>query len=145
LSLHSLEVGLVNTEVEKSSAAGPSTTPRIRFVREPSLLVVIDGPPQLRRLENSALTRVVNTPFPMLYDPETQTYYLAASGHWYRASNVKATWTPIDSPPAAVAAVVAKEQGDAATSTPVSGPAPRIVIATEPTDLIVTNGAPRYA
>jgi hypothetical protein len=146
LSLDRLEASLVNTQTEHSSAAGLSTAPpRIRFVHEPSVLVFIDGPPQLRRLENSSLARVVNTPFPLIYDPDAQTYYLYAGGHWFSAPTIKASWAPIDSPPAAVAGVVSKEQTDAAASSTTSGPAPRIVIATEPTELVVTNGAPQYA
>jgi hypothetical protein len=77
ISLDRLEASLLDAQVEQASAAGLQTTPpRILFASEPSILVSIDGAPQLRPIENSSLQRVVNTPFPLMYDPAAETYYL---------------------------------------------------------------------
>jgi hypothetical protein len=93
----------------------------------------------------------VNTAFPLIYDPAVKSYYLNGGTLWYSAPAAEGPWTRIDGPPAAVTAVIPKDQGTAAGSNSASGPVaadrppPRIVVATEPTELIVTDGAPQYA
>jgi hypothetical protein len=146
ISLDRLEASLLNAQVVQASAEGLRVTPpRVLFADVPSILVSIDGAPQLRPIEHTRLQRVVNTPFPLIYDPAAETYYLNGGKLWYSAPAAEGPWTPIDNPPAAVAAVVPADQGTAAASIPASGPPPRIVVATEPTELIVTDGAPQYA
>src|SRR5262244_274630 len=43
--------------------------PKIAFASEPTVLVVLDGPPVLRNIEDSSIQSVVNTPFPLFFDP----------------------------------------------------------------------------
>jgi len=112
ISLDRLEASLVNAQVETASAEGLRTTPpRILFANEPSILVSIDGAPELRPIDHTPLQRVVNTAFPLIYDPAVKSYYLNGGTLWYSAPAAEGPWMRIDGPPAAVAAVIPKDQG----------------------------------
>lgn len=146
LSLDRLEASLLDAQVEMASVEGLRTTPpRILFASVPTILVSIDGEPRLRPIENTPLQRVVNSPFPLIYDPASRSFYLNGGRLWYRAQHIHGPWTLIDNPPAAVAAVAPPDEETATPISLASGPAPHIVVATEPTELIVTDGAPHFA
>jgi hypothetical protein len=61
---------------------------------------------------------------------------------WYRAKDPLGPWTDISSPPAPVRAAVPP---DTSSSDVVEGPPPDVLTATEPTELIATDGPPEYA
>ena len=72
-------------------------------------------------------------------DPSTLTYYLNGGPLWYSAKDPLGPWTDIANPPAAVSALVPDSlQRDSAPP----GAKPKIVVATSPTELIVTTGDP---
>jgi hypothetical protein len=144
--LASLEV-----EEERIAAAGLlATPPRVLFATTPSVLVSITGEPRLQPVENSSLMRVINTPFAIIFSSSEGTYYLHAGGAtWYTAQDLSGEWAIAEAVPADVAALAPPEPADAieekADSVPSEpGPPPAIVVATEPTELIVTEGDPEY-
>ncbi|MBN2808801.1 MAG: carbohydrate-binding family V/XII [Deltaproteobacteria bacterium] len=126
--------------------------PQIIFMPEPAILVTIDGEPRLVAEEKSSLLRVVNTPFTILLVPEEKTYYLNADQKtWYKASEIKGEWRVADKVPAAVALrapqpepVEEGQESSAPDDKTELGPAPKIVVATEPTELISCTGKPEY-
>jgi len=124
--------------------------PKILFATTPSILVIINGKPILRDVAGANIQRVVNTPFVMLYDPSSKAYYLKGGNNWYTASDIKASWETAPSPPAAVASAARQtaEPDDPAIKQLLqtkSKVVPRIVVATEPTELIVSEGEPEYS
>jgi hypothetical protein len=135
--------------------------PKILFVTYPAILVTIDGEPQLRDIENTGLKHVVNTPFLLVLESKSNVYYLyAGDGRWYTASQVKGPWLATGSVPSQVSALApieeekeaqrqareaAAEAGeDLEELAPDLTTPPAIIIATEPTELIVTDGLPEY-
>ena len=124
--------------------------PKIIVAKVPTALVIVNGKPILRDVPGTAVNRVINTPFVMLYDKSTNTYYLKGGTWWYQAADVKGEWKTVNAPPEAVVQAALKvsepdppelkpfteEQGSAA---------PAVMVATEPTELIVTDGNPQYA
>jgi hypothetical protein len=62
--------------------------PKIIFMTTPSALLLINGKPVLRKVENSTFERVINTPFLILFDPSSKTYFTRGGEFWYSASNV---------------------------------------------------------
>jgi len=137
-------------EVEEQRAAADelrADPPKILFVTEPTVLVTLDGPPIRRPIENTGIESVVNTPFPLFYDPRAQRYYLTNGTLWYQAADlVQGPWEPIAQPPAAVAEVVTKGgKQDQAAPAPAGTAPPRIRVTTEPTELVVTQGPPTFA
>lgn len=142
-SLEELQAGLAAAEKERASVEGlDNTPPRIRFHARRAILVVYDGEPALEPIGDSRLEGVVNTPYAVIYDPQSRVYYLNGANLWYRARNPLGPWTPTATPPSAVRDVVPP---DTSTYDQVEGPPPDVLTATEPTELIATDGPADWA
>jgi len=149
LSLDRLLTSLEDAELERRSDENLlSTPPVIIMATEPTVLVSIDGDPRMVPVEGSDVLRVVNTPFTIIQAADDGPYYLYAGGvTWYTAPELEADWQETTDVPIAVA-VLAPEEPVAdpdAAEPPEPGPPPKIMVATEPTELIVTLGEPEYA
>ena len=150
----SLDRLLTSIELEEERIAAPdlrSIPPRVVVVSEPTILVNIDGEPRLQPAEGSSLMRVINTPFTIVLAPDVGTYFLhAGADAWYTAPELGDNWTLAQSVPAEVAALAPPEPPATETPDPgepadtALGPPPAIIVATEATELIVTEGAPEY-
>jgi hypothetical protein len=142
-SLEELQAGLAAAEKERASVAGlDNAPPKILFQDRRAILVVYDGAPTLEPIERSKLQRVVNTPYAVVFDPRNRSYYLNGANLWYQAKDPLGPWSNISSPPAAIRDVVPP---DTSTYDQVEGPPPEVLTATVPTELIATDGPPRYA
>ncbi|MEA2736034.1 MAG: hypothetical protein QOE14_2485 [Humisphaera sp.] len=130
--------------------------PHIIFSSEPATLITIDGAPRLQPIEQSNARRVVNTPFILLRDTDTNRYFLKTGDSWASAQDINGPWDDSVAPPANISAAAAKlapppqpNATPAAAAAPAPAPQPvapgRIIVATEPTELIVTNGQPVYS
>lgn len=128
-----------------------NTPPKFIYVDRPAILISIDGEPRLRAVGNTGLERVVNTPFPVVFDRASKRYYFYGSSAWFATNDLKqGRWSPVTQPPANVAALFSGEQ--AGSTGQGDGAAPpltaeqlrraRILVATEPTELISTDGRP---
>jgi len=142
-SFAELETGLAAAEKEKANVLDiDNTPPNIVVVYERAILVEFDGPPVVQAIEGSNLVRVANTPFAVVYDPASGNYYLNGASAWYQAPDALGPWDTIADPPAEVRAVVPP---DTSADDQNLGPPPRIVTATEPTELLSIDGQPSYA
>ncbi|MGH7681260.1 MAG: carbohydrate-binding family V/XII [Candidatus Eiseniibacteriota bacterium] len=143
VSLEDLQAGLAAAEKERANVAGiDNTPPKIVFHVGRAILVLYDGAPALEPLDNSPLQYVANTPYAVVFDPQSKTYYLNGANLWYQASDPMGPWAGIEGPPAAVRAVV---RPDTSSYDQVTGERPEILTSVEPTELIVTSGPPQYA
>jgi hypothetical protein len=157
LSLDELLTSVAAAEELRKPAEDLKTDPpTIIYKNRPALLVLIDGEPVLTEIENSKVKAVINTPYPLLYDG--QSYYLnVATDIWYQSTSIEGSWqldsaTPkeikdlVPPPSTEESTEVDGPDGTADNSTqPVSASStPEIVVATEPTELLVTEGAPEY-
>ena len=114
--------------------------PRILLSTEPALLVPIDGEPVFREIEGSFYERVVNTPY-LIARGGKDLYLYVGSNTWYEASAVEGPWNKAASVPAEVSQLVEKAAEE--SEAPVENT--RIVVATEPTELIVAGGPPSWS
>lgn len=147
ISLDRLLTMLELVEKEQIAADDLKTDPpKIIISKHPAVLVMIDGDPQLVAVEDTNLMRVVNTPFFMLFDPKSKVYYLKGGNDWLSAPDIKGPWQSINNPPAEVIIAAAKvgEQTPEAT-TSLSEKMPQIIVVTEPSELIVIQGEPKYS
>jgi len=157
LSILELQASIaVNEKEMQASDALDFTPPRMVFSQEPAVLLVFDGAPVERPVEATELRRVVNTPMLVLFDPATRRYYLSGGKFWYDAPAATGPFAPVAAPSPAVRAFFDRNppppielEGDAeeqAAEKSILEPAspPRIVVATEPTELFVFEGAPQY-
>ncbi|MEA3333895.1 MAG: hypothetical protein U9Q58_09885, partial [Pseudomonadota bacterium] len=147
--LASIETASTQNEMAEQIKHDP---PKIIFIPEPAILVTLDGEPRLISEKESLLMRVVNTPFTIFLVPGDKTYYLNADlKTWYKASDIKGEWRIADQVPAAVAERAPKPdevddevKADYPDKDFKPGPVPKIVVATEPTELISATGKPEY-
>ncbi|MEE8528729.1 MAG: carbohydrate-binding family V/XII [Gammaproteobacteria bacterium] len=123
--------------------------PVILFLPEPAVLITLDGEARLKKEEGSDLMRVINTPFTVLLDSKKKTYYLNADAQtWYTATDIEGDWTVAFSVPKEIAALAPEpepvDEEDLEEEEIEPGPPPKIVLATEPTELISSTGEPEY-
>ena len=141
----------MTAEVEQQKA-GPkdlqNNPPKIIFSPVPAELVLINGEPVIRDVENADLKRVMNTPCLILFSPATKTYYLKGKNTWCSAADVNGPWQEEQKPPGAVVEAAEKIEGRSTAAQeqkPKSNVVPRIIVANGPTELIVSEGKPEYA
>jgi hypothetical protein len=143
-SLESIRTSLAASEQERGSAKDLKfDPPTIVFARTPTVLVVIDGTPQMRGLPNSSFQRVINTPYAIVYDPGNQTYYLNGGRFWYSAPAATGPFNLIDQAPEEVAKLAPPDSSGALAAD--TGAAPAVMVATTPTELVSTVGDPVFA
>lgn len=134
------------TKTEKAVSSQISNVPpAIVVATEPAVLIQYDGEPQLRPIDESELSRIVNTPYFVVFDPAGKNYYLGSDQFWYQAKDPMGPWEVIANPPSNVLALKPEQTNE--TELPkatVTGPPPKIVVATQPTELIVYEGEPQF-
>jgi hypothetical protein len=113
--------------------------PKIMLSTEPALLVLIDGEPVFQEIEGSMYERVINTPF-LLARGGKDLYLYIGSNAWYQARAVAGPWSRAQQVPDEVAQLVEPAEEDDAAIDNI-----RIIVATEPTELIVADGEPSWA
>jgi len=132
-----------------------NTPPRIVFAQAPALLLTIDGAPAWRALAGTPFDRVVNTRALLLRDGRGH-YYLKLFDGWMTARAALGPWTVLNETGAALRTAFDRAQrelridplrGRSTPQTPapaLAETAPRVIVATAPTELIVTDGEPRF-
>jgi hypothetical protein len=142
--LTELVSSLETAEQETKSVQNLNTAPpTIIYKDHPALLVNFDGEPVLRKIENSEYQAVINTAYPLIYDGNA--YYLgAADGVWYSSDHATGQYRFETRTPAEIVTMVDAARETETKSEPVekvtAANAPEIVVATTPTELIVTEG-----
>ncbi len=147
LSLDGLTAALTQVQQERTAADDlKAEPPKVLFATEPTVLVVLDGQPIRRPIESSGVESVVNTPYPLFYDTGSKRYYLTNGAVWYQTNELLGgAWEVIPKPPPAVSGVVMKgDKQDQSAPAPTDTAPPKILVATEPTELIVTQGPPNF-
>jgi hypothetical protein len=133
-----------------------TTPPHIVFSTSPATLISVNGPAKLEPVDQvNGVSRVANTPFILLLNDASRTYYLKAGSRWVSAGDLTGQWTDTTNVPPAVATaaeqLVAPPPNTTAPAAPTAAdiaPAAadaKIIVATEPTELIVTSGNPQFA
>src|SRR5262249_25885035 len=105
-------------DIEKAKIQEVRNDPaRIIYTIQPSLLVLVDGPPILKPLLGD-FERVVNTRPVLLWNKSAASpgYYLYAANRWYTAPSLDGPWSLSSAPPSelqpALDAAIATEQVD---------------------------------
>ncbi len=124
---------------EQASEELSTAPPKLLAVTSPAILVTLDGEPILRPVPGRDLMRVMNTPFAMVQDPTTKVYYLRAGQRWWKAQDYRGPWEVTEDLPAAVGSLLPSPT-KAAISSPEEQEIPKIVVATEPTELFEIRG-----
>jgi hypothetical protein len=150
LSLDVLLAGLDLSTEENSLSKGLNTAPpKIIYDDQPSLLILIDGDPMLQRNKEWDLDAVVNSPHTIVKDDKT--FYLYGARHWYTAPAATGPYTYARKVPHKMEKVqksvdnanntdAAYEDSATIADTVIS----RIIVSTQPAELIQTAGDPLW-
>ena len=128
-----------------------STTPAIKVVEHPAVLISVNGQPKFGDCGSSGWKRVVNTPCILLQSPENAWYARVGGTQWVSAATMSGPFSAASAPPQDVVNALGKQpeppadlkanvNARLAKHLP-SGP-PDIVVATSPTVLVSIAGAP---
>ena len=135
-------VATLEEPADGGTAGFANTAPRILIRQEPTVLVVLDGEPRLQDVEG--VNRVVNSPVFIAIDL-TGSWWLRGDADWLTATAIGGPWTvPAGSPPPAIVAAAKKAGYPTSIARIGEGRAPAVVIAQEPTELVVFDGKPSF-
>ena len=159
IALDRLEAALAASDSQQSEIKGlpvNNDPPKIIFTTKPSLLVLIDGPPRYRDIGGTDLQLMLNTRATILFDTKKKEHYLNVMDGWLQTPNLVAgPWSYTSKIPDDMKEVtkgIQERQQEKAKegSTPPSlkqankeGKVPAIYVSVSPTELLVTEGAPR--
>jgi hypothetical protein len=125
---------------EKSLAALKMDPPKIVFSEQLAVLLLYDGKPRFSPVENSDYERALNTPFVVVRNKKSKSLYLSSGTLWYQARDPLGPWARTTSPPGDLVRMLPPPD----SSEPAPTKIPAIVVATEATELIVTDGKPNW-
>lgn len=123
-----------------------STPAKIYFSEVPAVLISLIGSANLKPIEGLKLQRLVNSPFQIFFDPAVKKYYLNGGNCWFTAQDLRGEWSVEKAGPVELDQLYATPKAPAApVAREVNEQPPRIVVSSEPAELIVFNGSPQFA
>ena len=103
-------------------------------------MLLYDGEPRPMAIKDSNYEYMANSAFAVIRDKKSGTCYLSGGKIWYSATDPKGPWTSIAKPPKDVEKLVPADT----SKTPAPAKPPKIIVATEPTELIASDGPPTW-
>lgn len=92
ISLDRLEAALEADNLAVKGVEVKNDPPKVIVATKPSLLVLIDGMPQMGDVPGTNLRSVINTRSIILYDSEKQLYFLRVQDWWLQAKALEGPW-----------------------------------------------------
>jgi hypothetical protein len=138
ISMDRLSASLATAEREaKSVTELRNEPPKIIFTNELSVLLLYDGEPRYEKVGDSPYERISNTPMLVVKESKSVKHFLSGGNVWYSAGSPKGPWQSGAEPPKELLAMLPP---DSVTNAPKLTKPPKIVVATEPTELVVFDG-----
>ena len=147
MSLDDIRASLESVEMEAQLGDQLNNTPPVIYFRkEPTVLVTIDGEPRLKKVENSDLQYVQNTPFFIVKGKNL--YYLKGERSWYDSKEiVTENWKATTNVPKDIQKL-AEQQFEGTEEDPnpqdKSDVIPKVIVVDKPSELVVTSGELEY-
>jgi hypothetical protein len=159
ISLDRLQAALAVEGAEKKARQVPvmNNPPKFVFSQTAAVLIIIDGEPIWYNAKGPSLKRIINTRSFVVLDSKGN-YYLHLFNGFIVAPSLSGPWTAAKSVPPDIAKLAeqlskegivdlmegATDERDPNKKSSLSNGIPRIVVATTPTELIVTEGPPDW-
>ena len=120
--------------------------PAIYFRTNPAILLIIDGEPILKEVEDAGLEYVVNTPFFLVKDSKKGDYYINGGPFWYTSIEITKGWTETDKVPSNIKKFAEENQEEQETDSISESytEAPELIVDTKPAELIMVDGEIDY-
>jgi hypothetical protein len=123
--------------------------PPIIFSSVPAILVIYMGQPELKPIKDTTLMLAVNTNWPVFMDTQSGSYFLLNGASWITTTDpLKGPWTLPTKLPADLSKLPPGPGWDEVLKNVPGTPAtsvPRVLTATSPTELLLTDGWPDYS
>ena len=123
-----------------------SDPPRVFLSRTPAILLGFDGDPIWSPIKDNELKFAVNTNWDVFQHAPTGLYYLRNGDSWLRATDIKGPWSSAPKLPDSFSKLPDDEnwkEVKASLGKPVTK-APAVFVATDPAELIVIEGPPKF-
>ena len=152
IALERLEADLSVTRAISGAESQPiaNTPPRIIISETPALLVLVDGKPTLRQLDNTDFLRVINTRALIFLDKSSGRYFLYTVSHWFETRDIQGQWHPsADRPQLDEAKKVALKTGKVSLMSnsdakkAFGDTLPTVYVSLKPASLVVLKGQPQ--
>jgi len=133
-------------EVSTSETELGTVAPKILFSTRPAVLVFIDGDPKFKAADKD-YEIIQNSSAFIAKELSSNKYYLFGGTFWYEANTALGPWKNIKNAPSKVRKLAnkAKPESDDDSEEKYNGIAPDIVVATVPSELILTDGDPNFS
>lgn len=141
----SLDLNKQETQLSQQISNNP---PKVLYSNTPAILVLLDGAPQFQRNNEWGVDAVVNTPFTIIRNNDGR-FYLYGGKHWYSAAAATGPYsmtTQVSQSLNKIAQQVNDASKDNATEKETDeNTMYKIVVSTEPAELIQSNGEANFA
>ena len=160
IALDRLEAAMATLDSEQADIKAlpvNNDPPKVIFTTKPSLLVLVDGPPRFRDVGATDLQLMLNTRAVILLDTKKKLYYLNVMDGWLQATDLVAgPWSYVSKIPDDMKEITKgiqeRQQSKTPEGTPVQslkeakkdGKIPAIYVSVNPTELLVTEGSPKF-
>src|SRR5437773_2226381 len=149
ISLHRLIASVPKQEAPTGVQLN-NDPPKIFVGYRPSILLSVDGEPDLSEVPNTNLKFVVNTQWPLVFDSENSSYYLAVGQQWLTTNSLDAQWSPVKKLPRDMSKVPQDKQWSALKKiipppAKSGGVTPAVFYSDKPAEVILFDGQPVYA
>ena len=124
--------------------------PKILVTATDSVLLFVNGEPKLEPIDATSLSFVSNANWPLLFSADTSIWYLKINRSWLEATSLAASWQRSTSLPPQIEKIdvnnlyyeilFSNDEDSKRQSTNEIQSTPQIILAVEPTELIVTQG-----
>jgi hypothetical protein len=125
--------------------------PDIYVSYKPAILLDVDGQPIRAAILNTKLECVINTRWPLFFDPPSSMFYLLAGDQWLTAVALQGPWFLAKKLPQDMSLLVKKPEWASLKKFIPLPPAkrnaivPAVFYSTKPAEIILFNGQPEYA
>lgn len=145
-----------STSTIKQTSNYDNTPPEFIFMSKPSILVLFEGEPSFKTMDNSGVQRAINTPYFVVQDPKDKQFYLYGGTSWFRTDQVvKGNWVVVKEPPDDIKKLqketeskdAGAQSGQSKTQkegTKEKTVIPQIIVRTKPAELLQSDGEPDF-
>jgi hypothetical protein len=122
--------------------------PQIFYSASPAIIVMFMGKPEFKPIKGTTLLFATNTNWDAFFDTADSRYYLLNGESWLTSTDpLKQTWTPARTLPPSLSKLPAEPNWEDVRKNVPGKPAaaaPAVFVATQPAELLTTDGEPRY-
>jgi hypothetical protein len=162
VSLDRMEAALEMDSDKVQGVGVKNDPPKVIIAKKPSLLVLIDGSPQMGDVPGTKLRSLINTRSTILYDSDKELYFLRVQDWWMQSKALEGRWEYTKKLPDSMkkAEEIIAKQNEARNpegaqsqqepslkktgEKPKDAEVPEVYVAFEPTEMIEIKGGPKY-